>query len=56
MTDNQFKEIQRLKAAIKMHQSKLSVATSKPAKMIQRNAIQKYESMLLSLQNKARED
>ena len=56
MTDNQFKEIQRLKAIIKMHESKLSTATSKPAKMIQRNALQKYEAMLLRLQNKASED
>jgi len=56
MTDEQFKEIQRLKATIKMHESKLSVCKSKIDKMVQRNAIQKYEAMLLSLQNRASQD
>lgn len=56
MTDEQFKEIQRLKQIITMHESKLSVSKNRIQKMVQKNALQQYRLELLNLQNKANQD
>jgi hypothetical protein len=55
LTDQEFREIQRFKATIDMHKSKLSLCKNKVDKMIHKNAILKYETLLLELENKIKE-